>query len=363
MTLAQSSVEKAKEAANGSVALVSVESKIHKQIEASIGELKKALPAHLSAERLSRLAMTTLKRNPKLYQCNPMTFLGALFQAAQIGLEIDVDGQCHIVPFFDSKTNQMLAQFIIGYKGYATLFYRHQSSVSLSLQTVHKNDIFNYDLAKGECTHQPPALGQDRGEVIGYYAYATMLNGGHSIKVLSKQEAFEWGKKFSKCWSRKDNKFMYGTPWDTSFDAMGMKTCMLQLSKVLPKSSELQRALSMDETVKTIPGAIKGTLDMAELPNEADYSHDNEPKAESAVSDQKSLPEAENGTKKAISALDVKIHQAKADLKKISTKGEEIYYTILGGEGHEHMTTLSNLEKEVFLMKLNERIKEIKGHK
>lgn len=287
MTQAQSAVEKAKLATNGTTALVSVETKIHKQIESSIGELKKALPVHLSAERLSRLAMTTLKKNPKLYQCNPMTFLGALFQAAQIGLEIDVDGQCYIVPFMDRKAGGMVAQFIIGYKGYVTLFYRHQNSVSISLQTVYKNDSFSYDLAKGECSHVPPAFGQDRGQAIGYYAYATMLNGGHSIKVLSKQEAFDWGKKYSKCWDSAKNEFMYGTPWATSFDSMGMKTCALQLSKVLPKSSELQRALSMDETVKTIPGAVKGTLDMAELPNEATYD---QPEALPAAS---SAPEEE----------------------------------------------------------------------
>ena len=356
MTQAQSSVEKAKTAANGQVALVSVESKIHKQIESSIGELKKALPSHLSAERLSRLAMTTLKRNPKLYQCNPMTFLGALFQAAQIGLEIDVDGQCHIVPFFDNKTNQMLAQFIVGYRGYATLFYRHQSSVSLSIQTVYKNDTFIYDLAKGECSHVPPAFGQDRGEAIGYYAYATMLNGGHSIKVLSKQEAFEWGKKYSKCWSRKDNNFIPGTPWDTSFNAMGMKTCMLQLSKVLPKSSELQRALSMDETVKTIPQAVKGTLDMAELPNEADYTFETEPKPSEAVSEPNALPGPQNGTKKAISSLDVKIHQAKKEL------GDKIYYTILGKFGFEHMTEIpTNEKKEILYADLSAAIENRKS--
>ena len=349
---ANGALDKARVAANNSVTLVTVESKIHKQIENSIGELKKALPAHLSAERISRLAMTTLKRNPKLYQCNPLTFLGALFQAAQIGLEIDVDGQCHIVPFFDNRTNQMLAQFIVGYKGYATLFYRHQSSVSLSIQTVYKNDLFTYDLAKGECSHVPPAFGQERGEAIGYYAYATMLNGGHSIKVMSKQEASEWGQKYSKCWSNKDKRFIPGTPWDTSFNAMGMKTCMLQLSKVLPKSSELQRALSMDETVKTIPQAVKGTLDMAELPNEADYSPETDTKAEAITLPASSAPGAGNGTKKAISAVDVKIHQAKKEL------GEEKYYTILGDMGVEHMTELSELDKAVFIEKLKDAIKQ-----
>src|SRR3990167_6005667 len=344
---ANGALDKARVAANNSVTLVTVESKIHKQIENSIGELKKVLPAHLSAERISRLAMTTLKRNPKLYQCNPMTFLGALFQAAQIGLEIDVDGQCHIVPFFDNRTNQMLAQFIVGYKGYATLFYRHQSSVSLSIQTVYKNDLFTYDLAKGECSHVPPAFGQERGEAIGYYAYATMLNGGHSIKVMSKQEASEWGQKYSKCWSNKDKRFIPGTPWDTSFNAMGMKTCMLQLSKVLPKSSELQRALAMDETVKTIPTAVKGTLDMAELPNEADYTTEAEPKVIDAPQAQ------EQPAKTPVSATDVKIHQAKKEL------GDTKYYQILGEEmGVEHMTDLSNLDKEVFLKKLQDAIKD-----
>lgn len=366
--MATTAIEKAKEAASKNGALVSTENKIQLQIEASIGELKKALPEHLNAERMARLATTTLKRNPKLYQCDPMTFLGALFQAAQIGLELDVDGQCYIVPFFDNKQQKMLAQFILGYKGYITLFYRHQSSVSISLQTVHKNDLFSYDLAKGECTHVPPSLGRDRGEVIGYYAYATLVNGGHVLKVLSKQEALDWGKKFSKCWNREKNEFMYGTPWATAFDSMGMKTCMLQLSKVLPKSSELQRALSMDETVKSLPTAIKGTLDMADVPNEADYSLPDESKALPLSKDGKpEIPaqSTENVAKKSISALDLRIHNLKADLIKkfpeksgSHTRGEIIYYDILGSMGAEHMTDLkTELDKETVRIKLQDALK------
>ena len=56
--------------------------------------------------------------------------------------------------------------------------------------------------------------------------------------------------------------------------------------------------------------------------------------------------------KNPISATDVKIHQAKKEL------GETLYYKILGGMGVEHMNELSDVDKEVFLKKLQDELKE-----
>ena len=48
-------------------------------------KLEKAVPSCMSAERLARIAVTTIRLNPKLAECTPQSFLGALFQSAQLG--------------------------------------------------------------------------------------------------------------------------------------------------------------------------------------------------------------------------------------------------------------------------------------
>lgn len=47
---------------------------IEQLIQASLKELGKALPSHLNAERLVRIAITTIRQNPKLAECSPMSF-------------------------------------------------------------------------------------------------------------------------------------------------------------------------------------------------------------------------------------------------------------------------------------------------
>ena len=157
-------------------------------IKASLKELGKALPAHLNAERLVRIALTTLRQNPKLAECNPMSILGALFQSAQLGLEPNVEGQAYINPYMNSKKivdeNGKVkwikvpeAQFQIGYKGYIELFYRHNAAEYLDTHAVHENDKFEYEYGTNSYLHHSPVF-KNRGEVIAYYAVAKIKEGG-----------------------------------------------------------------------------------------------------------------------------------------------------------------------------------------
>ena len=278
-----SAVQKAKETAMAQKGPMTIEELIEKSAKA----LGRALPAHMRPDRMVRIALTTLRLNPQLYKCDTQSFLAALFQCAQLGLEPNIEGQAYIIPYNTSiKTAQgwekkLVAQFQIGYKGFVELFWRHQSSVSLTMETIHKGDQFSCDLGANELSHKLPPFGEERGDVVGYYALAKLKGGGVSFKVMSKEEAVKFAKRFTKCWDAQANAFMKNTPWAEHFDAMAMKTVLKQLMKVLPKSIEIQRALAMDETVKF---EVKG--DMFEAPP-AEIDH----------SEQAALPEGEAAEK------------------------------------------------------------------
>ena len=130
MTNANTAVAKAKEAAATAKAPVRIED----LIQQSAKQLQMALPSHMRPERIVRIALTTLRMTPKLYECNIHSFLAALFQAAQLGLEPNVLGEAYIIPY--NVRGQLMAQFQVGYMGLIKLFWNHQNAASLQVETV-----------------------------------------------------------------------------------------------------------------------------------------------------------------------------------------------------------------------------------
>lgn len=47
-------------------------------------QIAKALPSVMTPERFTRIALTAVSNNPQLAHCMPMSFLGAMMQAAQL---------------------------------------------------------------------------------------------------------------------------------------------------------------------------------------------------------------------------------------------------------------------------------------
>ena len=98
---------------------------IRTSIDKMLPQIAKVLPKHLSPERVSRIAMTTIQKNPKLAECDVKSLLGAVMAASQVGLEVDdILGQAYLVPFWDSKNRRFAAQLQIGYKGFLDLARR-----------------------------------------------------------------------------------------------------------------------------------------------------------------------------------------------------------------------------------------------
>lgn len=225
-------------------------------IRESYDELRSALPKYLTPERMIRIALTTLRMSPKLYECQPKSFLACLFQAAQLGLEPSSSGECYFIPY---QTKQgWLAQFQIGYQGMIKLFWNHPDAASIKAEVVYDTDNFEHDLANGTIKHSRKydkrkkiLTGKPIGKPIGYYSIVKLKNGNSIVELMTYDEVMEHAIRFSKCYSKKDNRFIAGTPWAEHFDAMALKTVIKKLYKLLPKSVEMIRALQWDETART----------------------------------------------------------------------------------------------------------------
>ncbi len=267
-------------------------------IDESAKELARALPAHLSAERLTRIALTCLRLNPELTKCTPESFLGSLFTAAQLGLE-PVAGRAYLLPFNNNRKQPdgswrpvKECQFIIGYKGLADLFYRHEKAVMLSWGVVKENDEFDYEYGTLASLKHKPAKGE-RGATVGFYVIAQLSGGGKPFMYMSIDECMDHGRKHSKTFDKKKQVFYENSPWNTNPDSMCLKTVLIQLAKLLPLSVELQRALEADETSREYRKGIDNALDLPTTTNWDDAipsEGTTEPPAEAGQKTEKEIP-------------------------------------------------------------------------
>ena len=63
-------------------------------------QIEAALPKHVTADRLMRVCLTELRKNPSLQKTDPMSFLGSVVTAASLGLEPgSALGQCYLIPY------------------------------------------------------------------------------------------------------------------------------------------------------------------------------------------------------------------------------------------------------------------------
>jgi recombination protein RecT len=202
-------------------------------------EIRRALPRQISAERFSRIAMTAVRNNPKLQACDPMSFIAALMQSAQLGLEPNTPlGQAYLIPYGRE------AQFQLGYQGMLTLAYRTGEYQSIYAHAVYENDHFEYEYGLNEKLVHVPAE-DPQGEPIYYYAVYKLQNGGHGFVVMSREQIAKHRDQYSQAAKGKYS------PWTTDFDSMAKKTVLKQLLKYAPKSVEFATQVAQDETIKT----------------------------------------------------------------------------------------------------------------
>ncbi|OMB79235.1 recombinase RecT [Mycolicibacterium conceptionense] len=207
-------------------------------------EIAKVLPGQFKPERMARIATTTLRQTPALARTTPESFLGALLTASQLGLEPGgVRPGCYFVPYGNVCT------FIPSWFGLVDLARRSGQVVDVWAEIVYENDTFVYTLGLDRSIerHDPPPLGQDRGEPIGVYAAAELVTGGKPFVVMTVAEVNK---------IRDRSRASKNGPWVTDWAAMAKKTVVKQLCKWLPASAEMQSALTLDGTVRTDISAL-----------------------------------------------------------------------------------------------------------
>ena len=197
------------------------------------GEWAKVLPSVCTPERFARVALSCVRKNPKLgyailTQTGEVSLLSALMRCAELGIEPDGE-RAYLIPYKDE------VQFQLGYKGIAELVMRSGLVTKIHADKVCRNDIFEYD--KGDIKQHKIDIFSDRGEVGGYYCIIKFKDGTEKCELMSKSEVDE---------IRKTSKSADGIPWRNNYHEMAKKTVFKRCAKWLKQSPEVQRAIEID---------------------------------------------------------------------------------------------------------------------
>jgi recombination protein RecT len=192
-------------------------------------QITKALPSICTPDRFLRVAMTSITKSPKLLQCDRDSFVSALLDCAQLGIEPD-GRRAHLIPY--GKT----CQLIIDYKGIVELVMRSGKISLIHADKVCENDVFEYNA--GKIVNHKIDFKKPRGKIYAYYAYAEMKDGSTKAEVMTLEDIEKIKNR-----SRSSNN----GPWKTDPEEMSKKTVFRRLSKWLPLSPEDAQVLKTVE--------------------------------------------------------------------------------------------------------------------
>lgn len=229
-------------------------------------QLGMALPKHVDVDRMVRICLTTVQRNPKLLDCTRDSLLGCIIQCAQLGLEPDgLLGHAYLIPFNVSRKingnwrKQLECTLIVGYKGLLKLARQSGEIASISARVVRQKDTFEYEYGLVEKLVHVPTDEEDPGQVTHAYAIFRMKDGSHHFDVMTAREINRIRDGSKGYQFDKD-----GSPWTSDYDEMAKKTVLRRASKMSQASVEdkTARAIALDERADT---GIPQDLDMGGL--------------------------------------------------------------------------------------------------
>jgi recombination protein RecT len=180
-----------------------------------------------------------------LSECDPNLVIKEALKAAGLDLPINKNlGFAYVIPYNKSskvdgkwlKTKK--PEFQMGFKGYIQLAIRTGKYKHLNAGVVYEGELMLEDRIKGTLE-----IGGEKAsdKAIGYFCYMELINGFQKAVAWTKERVVTHAERFSKSYNSKTS------PWKTDFDAMALKTMILQLvPKYGPMTIEMSTAMSSD---------------------------------------------------------------------------------------------------------------------
>lgn len=251
------------------------EQKVNAYLKAYSGTFQQIAPKHFNTERFQRIALSEIRKTPKLLECTLPSLMSAVLQSVKLGLEPGLFGQAYLIPYGKE------VQFQIGYRGLIELSQRSGRISKIQAREVYANDEFEVSYGIDDTIVHKPNLDGDRGEVVRYYAVAWFKDGGAQFEIMNKAEVEKHRDKFS-VGHASAKKYKKNSVWDDHFDEMAKKTVLKKLVKQLPMDVEFQEAIQEDETIRKDVTEEPIYPQVIDMENEEQDNTQAEPKQEPA---------------------------------------------------------------------------------
>lgn len=197
-------------------------------------EFKRALPAHIKAEKFIRVAVTAIQENPDLLEANRPSLYAAITKCAQDGLIPD-KREAVLVIF---KSNVVYMPMVAGVMKKA----RNSGEIgSIHVGVAYADDVFDYYIdEKGpHIRHVPKIDGELNDKNITHaYCVASTKDQAIYIEVMTKAEV----DKIRAC-SKSPNK----GPWVDWYAEQAKKTVIRRICKRLPSSTDLENVVRAED--------------------------------------------------------------------------------------------------------------------
>jgi recombination protein RecT len=197
----------------------------------------------LQADRILRMAATTIWMNEKLHECDPKSMLMAVMQLAMAGINPQPQfREAYLIPYGRE------CQMQLAYLGIIKLCEKSAMIKAIWAEAVYEGDF--YEEIKGtnpSIVHREGPNYGDASKFIRAYAVVEKMSGGKQSKSLNKTQIERLRMK------NKMQNNQYGTnprgAWESDYDQMALAKVLKAVLKTVPMEDEYRSALFLDEQI------------------------------------------------------------------------------------------------------------------
>ena len=230
------------------------------KLESYQRELGKALPKGVTPERIEKIIISAMNKQPALLECTPQSMYQACMECATLNLWPGPQGHMYMIPRNNKvKENggerwEKQSDAMIGFRGMIELAYRSGKIVpgSFIAQVVRDGDVFDIEYGSTNAIKHRPLIG-NTGPIIAAWAGAKPIEGDFVFHVMSYAEIDA---------IRKRSKSSGTGPWMTDWAEMACKTVVRRLWKYLPSSvienfiDAIERDTEREIDLKAVSGRV-----------------------------------------------------------------------------------------------------------
>lgn len=231
----------------------------------------------ITREKFVELAVTAVKKAPKLQTCDIKSLFGSILAAAELGLMPNtMHGHFYIIPYDNSqrdangnwiKVTEATPQ--LGYQGMIEIMLRDGAVKSIDTELICENDHFVHrtKIVNGVKTEEfefernmkGGVAHENRGKRVGVWVTAELPNGNTKVKHFFKEDIDRVAMLSQGHKAAIKNNKPESSPYSEEKDPNGWmwrKFAIKQIFKELPKGGRIEKAMRLDD-YGTMGGTIK----------------------------------------------------------------------------------------------------------